>query len=137
MDRMEFTIYFEKPFWIGLCIYYTDSGIKAAKHVFGNEPSNGEILEFYRDDFGRLEFFSIPDPGCNPADGGLKKNGFKKSLKKGGRELRKPCSLSFRLYNEGLKNYLEEEKKKRKSVRDMDIRYSQRSEKRKKKKRGH
>jgi hypothetical protein len=41
-----FTVYFEDPFWVGV-LESEDSGrFVVARHVFGSEPSNVELLDF-------------------------------------------------------------------------------------------
>lgn len=49
-----FTVFFEDPFWVGL-LESEDSGrLALARHVFGPEPSNAELLEFMLHRFALL-----------------------------------------------------------------------------------
>lgn len=41
-----FTLYFDGQFWIGLVEFRDDDGVRAARHVFGSEPNNAELLAF-------------------------------------------------------------------------------------------
>jgi glycine/D-amino acid oxidase-like deaminating enzyme len=40
------TVFFEDPFWVGVVERQADGALQAARHVFGAEPSPGEVLEF-------------------------------------------------------------------------------------------
>ncbi len=48
------TVYFEDPFWIGLAEQRDDRGLRAARHVFGEEPSDMDIFAFVMRDLFRL-----------------------------------------------------------------------------------
>ena len=43
---MQFTVYFEHPFWVGVLEVERNGTLYAARHVFGAEPSNQAIYEF-------------------------------------------------------------------------------------------
>ncbi|MEV7774670.1 YjdF family protein [Kitasatospora sp. NPDC086791] len=49
-----FSVFFDDPFWVGVLEIAGPDGVRAARHVFGAEPGNAELLEFVRRDFGRL-----------------------------------------------------------------------------------
>ncbi|MFJ3792373.1 YjdF family protein [Kitasatospora sp. NPDC090091] len=49
-----FSVFFDDPFWVGVLEVSAPGGVRAARHVFGAEPGNAELLEFVRRDFGRL-----------------------------------------------------------------------------------
>lgn len=51
---MQFTVYFESPFWVGILEVERNGVLYAARHVFGAEPSNQVIYEFVRDELGVL-----------------------------------------------------------------------------------
>ncbi|HEX3778303.1 MAG TPA: YjdF family protein [Pseudonocardiaceae bacterium] len=42
----SFTVYYDGQFWIGLVEFRDTDGVRAARHVFGNEPNNAELLAF-------------------------------------------------------------------------------------------
>lgn len=48
------TVYFEDPFWIGLTERRDKNGLQAARHVFGEEPSDREVLVFVLRDLSCL-----------------------------------------------------------------------------------
>ena len=41
-----FTLYYDGQFWIGLVEFRDDDGVRAARHIFGSEPNNAELLAF-------------------------------------------------------------------------------------------
>lgn len=49
-----FTVFFEDPYWVGVLEITEPDGTRAARHVFGGEPSGPELLEFARGEFKQL-----------------------------------------------------------------------------------
>ena len=43
--QVTLTVYFEEPFWIGVCECVSKDGIQAKKVIFGAEPQMQEILQ--------------------------------------------------------------------------------------------
>lgn len=41
-----FTLYYDGQFWIGLVEFRDADGVRAARHIFGGEPNNAELLAF-------------------------------------------------------------------------------------------
>jgi hypothetical protein len=41
-----FTVFFEDPFWVGVLESEDEGVLSVARHVFGAEPSNAELLAF-------------------------------------------------------------------------------------------
>jgi hypothetical protein len=41
-----FSVFYDGQFWVGVLEITDDSGVRAARHVFGGEPSNAELEEF-------------------------------------------------------------------------------------------
>ncbi|MFI0263692.1 DUF2992 family protein [Streptomyces sp. NPDC017056] len=41
-----FTVFFEDPFWVGVLEVAAPDGVRAARHVFGSEPTGPELLAF-------------------------------------------------------------------------------------------
>ena len=136
MDRMEFTIYFEKPYWIGICVRYTASCVFSSRHIFGSEPSNSEILDFYLNHFDKMKFINC---SINDIKYASKKVSYKKSLHKGRKEMSSGSRPAVEIYNMGLSEYLrdkkEQQKEKEKTCREEKFNLKQK--KRKDKKRGH
>ncbi|EIT84737.1 hypothetical protein A374_13635 [Fictibacillus macauensis ZFHKF-1] len=43
---MKFTVYYEKPYWIGVLEYYDEQRFTVKKHIFGAEPKDKEVWDF-------------------------------------------------------------------------------------------
>ena len=72
-----FTIFFEDPFWVGI-LEENYNGINyMGKHIFGAEPSNSELLQFYIYEFEKIKKLIIGE-----TDIITKKMNFKKSINK-------------------------------------------------------
>jgi hypothetical protein len=44
--KLHYLAYFEDPFWVGVVECQAGGALQAARHVFGAEPSPGEMLVF-------------------------------------------------------------------------------------------
>jgi len=51
---MTFTVFFDAPFWVGILEEERDGLLYIARHIFGAEPSEQEVLEFVQRDFDSL-----------------------------------------------------------------------------------
>ncbi len=51
------TVYHDGQFWVGLAEHVEDGRYGAARIVFGEEPSNEEILRFVASKWAKLSFF--------------------------------------------------------------------------------
>lgn len=49
-----FTVFFDAPFWVGVLEIAGPDGVRAARHVFGAEPTGPELAQFARVEFGAL-----------------------------------------------------------------------------------
>ena len=47
---MYLTVYFDGQFWIGLVECADADRLQVARHIFGAEPSDNEVLEFVLSD---------------------------------------------------------------------------------------
>jgi len=43
---VKLTVYFNGQFWLGIIERHTEQGLMVARHVFGAEPKDEEILQF-------------------------------------------------------------------------------------------
>ena len=59
METIAFTVFFEDPFWVGVCERYTGGAYSCAKVTFGAEPSEAEVWAFVLERYGAL-IFSAP-----------------------------------------------------------------------------
>ncbi len=55
-SSIQLTILFEEPFWIGLIEERTDRSYVVARHVFGAEPTDGEVMEWLSKEWARLRY---------------------------------------------------------------------------------
>jgi hypothetical protein len=46
VDTITLTVYFEDPFWVGVVERQAGGALQAARHIFGAEPSPGEVFVF-------------------------------------------------------------------------------------------
>jgi len=61
MIKVKATIYFENKFWVGLFEKTDDEGYVAAKHLFGQEPTDPEIYAFIKKNYSSLKFGSVKE----------------------------------------------------------------------------
>lgn len=52
----KLTVFFEKPFWVGVFERVEDGRLSACRVVFGSEPKDGEVWAFVLQNYGRLRF---------------------------------------------------------------------------------
>ena len=58
MDKVvsKLTVFFEEPFWVGVCERESDGRYEACKITFGSEPKDYEVYEFLLRNWYALEF---------------------------------------------------------------------------------
>ena len=78
------TVYFDDPFWVGVFERNDENGYSAARHVFGGELSEAELLHFCKNEFGALQYSAAIQPEKTP----LEEMNFKRRQ----REVRKQMS---------------------------------------------
>ncbi len=71
MAIIKATIFFDKRFWVGTFERTDKAGYAVARHVFGGEPSDSEVLDFVLHDyhelnFGELKGFDLQIKRMNP-----------------------------------------------------------------------
>lgn len=49
-----FSVFYDGQFWVGVLEITDDSDVRAARHVFGGEPTNAELEEFAVKGYDRL-----------------------------------------------------------------------------------
>lgn len=135
----SFTLYFDGQFWVGLATRESAGAIEVAQVVFGPEPSDQEVLAWAREHFHALDYKPVDE-----AAGRLLRSRPCGNPKRRQRDARKSLedSTSRTRAQEAWQVAFEAEKGQRKSEararRRMlaDERFAQRSEKRKRAKRG-
>lgn len=58
MDKVasQITVFFEAPFWVGVYERMTNQKLEAAKVVFGAEPKDYEVYDYFLRNWSRLRF---------------------------------------------------------------------------------
>ena len=130
------TIYHDGQFWVGIVEHVENGRLGVARIVYGAEPSDEEVLHFVAHQWETLSFYGSveaekPKLAKNP----------KRRLRDAAKKLKKPAmstksqqALSDR--RAAMKNESSYERSRRRQV-DKQTRFALRSEKRKKKHRGH
>lgn len=57
------TVYFEKPFWVGVFERIDNGQLSVAKIIFGAEPKDCEILDYVNKHYTKLQFSPALDAG--------------------------------------------------------------------------
>ncbi len=52
----KFTVFFDPPFWVGIVEIIENNQCRAARHVFGAEPTEPDLLNFAMHQYSRLKF---------------------------------------------------------------------------------
>ena len=56
MDKTEFTVFFDEPFWIGVFERVEQGKLSVCKVTFGAEPSDGDIWAFILKHYDEFKF---------------------------------------------------------------------------------
>ncbi len=133
-----FTVFFEGPFWVGLLESEEAGEFVVARHVFGAEPSNPELLHFMLSRYADMPRFSSLDEGA--ASAGPSRVNPKRAL----REARKAQERRSSTKAQAALSTAMEERKAQSSVTSRDLRrdeaerrFALRSEKRRRRRCGH
>ena len=54
--KSRLTVFFEEPFWVGVFEQETDGVMRAARVVFGAQPTDAEVFEFVLRHADRLRY---------------------------------------------------------------------------------
>jgi len=52
----KLTVYFEEPFWVGVYERATDGNLEVSKVVFGAEPKDYDVYEYFLTNWHKLQF---------------------------------------------------------------------------------
>jgi hypothetical protein len=131
-----FTVFFEDPFWVGILESEAEGRLEVARHVFGAEPSNAELLGFMLNRFAdlpRAVSRDRADPGRGPVNP-------KRAVREARRELARPVSTKAQEALSAARSELKDERKASSAERRRELearRFELRSEKRKRRRAGH
>lgn len=58
MQKIEskLTVFFDDPFWVGVCERVTDGKLEVCKITFGAEPKDYEVHDFLLENWNKLQF---------------------------------------------------------------------------------
>lgn len=56
VSTVEITVFFEEPFWVGVFERKCRGKLEVAKVVFGSEPKDYEVYDYFLTNWGRLRF---------------------------------------------------------------------------------
>lgn len=135
----SFTLYFDGQFWVGLATRESDGVVEVARVVFGPEPSDQEVLAWAREHFHALDYKPVDEAAARLLRS--RPCGNPKRRQRDARKSLDDCSGRTRA-QDAWQAAFEAEKGQRKSEARArrralaDERFAQRSEKRKRAKRG-
>ena len=72
VSRARLTVYFDPPFWVGLYQREEEDSVRVCRVVFGGEPKDQQVLDWFQAHFRELEFSPpaaggrSPDRAVNP-----------------------------------------------------------------------
>ncbi|WMJ81780.1 YjdF family protein [Clostridium sp. MB40-C1] len=134
---VKLTVFFEKPFWVGVFERYEDDLLSVCKVVFGSEPKDCEVYEFLLKEFSNLKF---SNPILNEESKKIKLNPkrLQKNIKKEtkNKEVGTKSQLAMKLQQET--NKIERRKKlKEQKYQEKEKQFQLKQQKKKQKHRGH
>ena len=56
VSKSRLSVYFEPPFWVALYQQEEEDGLRACRVVFGGEPRDQEVLDYFQAHWRELEF---------------------------------------------------------------------------------
>lgn len=130
------TVYHDGQFWVGLAERIEDGRYGVARIVFGEEPSNEEILQFVISKWAKLEFF-----GGKPAEASKPAKNPKRRAREAAKTLKRPAvstkaQQTLAAQREAMKRESAQARSQRRAD-EAEARFEQRKLKRKQKHRGH
>ncbi|HET9957145.1 MAG TPA: YjdF family protein [Polyangiaceae bacterium] len=135
---MQFSVFFENPFWVGVFERVDERGYSVSRVVFGSDPRDREVWELLLANLRQVRFSDpIPEP---PKSMEVQKN--PKRVQREAREALERAPLSTKA-QDALRLALEQKKKVKKEQSkaareaERDRLFTLKQEKRKEKKRGH
>jgi len=108
MDAV-FTVFFEDPFWVGILESEGEGRLVVARHVFGAEPSNAELLHFMIHGYARMRR-SETAAGDGPVRGIVRMNA-KRAAREAGRTRSRPVSTKAQAALSAARSDLKSERK--------------------------
>ena len=136
--QTRLTLYFEDPFWVGVFERQWDGHVQAARVVFGSEPSDAEVYAWLLENHARLDF-GMPvadDVGLGAAHANPKRRLREAQRQLAARGTGTKAHEAMRLVIEARKSDRVERRRMRRDE-EAARKFAERTEKRKRKHRGH
>lgn len=131
------TVLFEEPFWVGILERSDGKKYEVCKTVFGAEPTDGEIYEFFLKNYNRLRF-SRPVKAEPIEERKINPKRMQRIIKKQTEVTGVGTKAQQALAREREQNKLERKTKSREQKEaEKELRFEQKQQKKKEKKRGH
>lgn len=131
------TVLFEEPFWVGFLERSDGKKYEVCKTVFGGEPTDGEIYEFFLKNYNRLRF-SRPVKAEPIEERKINPKRMQRIIKKQTEVTGVGTKAQQALAREREQNKLERKTKSREQKEaEKELRFEQKQQKKKEKKRGH
>jgi hypothetical protein len=132
-----FTVFFEDPFWVGVLESEEDGVLTVARHVFGAEPSNPELLHFMLYRFSDMRRSSFSAEGRRADATPLSpKRAQRAARREAARSVSTKAQAALSAAREGLKAESAASSREERRA-EAERRFDLRSEKRKRKRAGH
>lgn len=80
-SELKLTVFFEDPFWVGVCERVSDGKLEVCKITFGSEPKDAEVYELLLQQWNRLRFSRPVEAGNRPA-GAINPKRMQRAIKK-------------------------------------------------------
>lgn len=134
--KSRLTVFFEDPFWVGVFEQEADGAIRAARVVFGAQPTDAEVFEFVLKHADRLRYGQPVEGSLSRETANPKKRRREAAHETGQRGIGTRSQQALQLARE--QNRLEN----RESIRarrqaELARKFALRTEKRREKHRGH
>lgn len=138
MDESLFTVFFDDPYWIGIIEQTIDGSYSVARIVFGSEPSDAQILEYLAKNYPNKVRFTnsvlTHEPKCkgrqNP----------KRRQREAARLMseRGSSTKAQKTLQQSYEDYKQEKQREQKRLKEATdlLKFQQKTEKRKQKRRG-
>ena len=138
MDKTngKLTVYFEKPFWVGIFERTEDGKLSVAKVTFGAEPKDYEVQEYIQKHYASLKF----SPAVDAVVKDIKRNP-KRMLREARRQMQETgigtkSQQALKLQQEHNKQERKERNRKKKEAKEQRM-FELKQQKKREKHKGH
>lgn len=91
---VEFEVFHDGRFWVGVLTVHTDIGVQASRVVFGAEPSDAELYDFLQKNGHRLLREADTNPSVSDAARSLPTRNPKRAARESARAVRRGLSTA-------------------------------------------